>query len=131
MFYFFWFFLFVGFGVCGNFILDIVYFVLLFCFFVFLEVVCCEIFYLNLYVQLRQIFYDMIIRNGLCGGYDFQCKNQVIEEKELCDDFVEGEGEGEGDRDFVEEGGRDLVEEGSRDLVEVGEVECDLGLLFM
>lgn len=122
MFYFFWFFLFVGFGVCGNFILDIVYFVLLFCFFVFnLEVVCCEIFYLNLYVQLRQIFYDMIIRNGLCGGYDFQCKNQVIEEKELCDDFVEGEGEG--DRDFVEEGGKDLVE--------VGEVECDLGLLFM
>lgn len=36
---------------------------------------------------------------------------------------MEGEGEGEG--------GRDFGEEGDRDLVEVGEVECDLGLLFM
>lgn len=122
-FYFPWSLLLAGFGACGNLILDIVHFVLLFRSLApNSEAARRETFHPNSYVQLRQISHDTTIRNGSCGGHDSQCKNQVTEEKELCDDSVEGEGEGEGDRDSVEEGGKDLVE--------VGEVERDSGPLF-
>lgn len=119
-FYFPWSLLLAGFGACGNLILDIVHFVLLFRSLAPSEAARRETFHPNSYVQLRQISHDTTIRNGSCGGHDSQCKNQVTEEKELCDDSVEGEGEG--DRDSVEEGGKDLVE--------VGEVERDSGPLF-
>lgn len=120
-FYFPWSLLLAGFGACGNLILDIVHFVLLFRSLApNSEAARRETFHPNSYVQLRQISHETTIRNGSCGGHDSQCKNQVTEEKELCDDSVEGEGEG--DRDSVEEGGKDLVE--------VGEVERDSGPLF-
>lgn len=119
-FYFPWSLLLAGFGACGNLILDIVHFVLLFRSLAPSKTARRETFHPNSYVQLRQISHDTTIRNGSCGGHDSQCKNQVTEEKELCDDSVEGEGEG--DRDSVEEGGKDLVE--------VGEVERDSGPLF-
>lgn len=121
-FYFPWSLLLAGFGACGNLILDIVHFVLLFRSLAPSETARRETFHPNSYVQLRQISHETTIRNGSCGGHDSQCKNQVTEEKELCDDSVEGEGEGEGDRDSVEEGGKDLVK--------VGEVERDSGPLF-
>eukprot|EP00105_Crassostrea_gigas_P038787 XP_019922935.1 PREDICTED: uncharacterized protein LOC105328667 [Crassostrea gigas] len=130
-FYFPWSLLLAGFGACGNLILDIVHFVLLFRSLApNSEAARRETFHPNSYVQLRQISHDTTIRNGSCGGHDSQCKNQVTEEKELCDDSVEGEGVEEGDRDSVEEGDRDSVEEGGKDLVEVGEVERDSGPLF-
>lgn len=127
-FYFPWSLLLAGFGACGNLILDIVHFVLLFRSLAPSEAARRETFHPNSYVQLRQISHDTTIRNGSCGGHDSQCKNQVTEEKELCYDSVEGEGEG--DRDSVEEGDRDSGKEGGRDLVEVDEVERDSGPLF-
>lgn len=138
-FYFPWSLLLAGFGACGNLILDIVHFVLLFRSLApNSEAARRETFHPNSYVQLRQISHDTTNINGSCGGHDSQCKNQVTEEKELCDNSVEGEGEGEGDMDSVEEGDRDLVEEGGgdsgeeegRDLVEGGEVDRELGPIF-
>lgn len=129
-FYFPWSLLLAGFGACGNLILDIVHFVLLFRSLAPSEAARRETFHPNSYVQLRQISHETTIRNGSCGGHGSQCKNQVTEEKELCDNSVEGEGEREGDMDSVEEGDRDSVEEGGKDLVEVGEVERDSGPLF-
>lgn len=121
-FYFPWSLLLAGFGACGNLILDIVHFILLFRSLAPSEAARIETFHPNSYVQLRQISHDTTLLNGSCSGHDSQCKNQLTEEKEPCDDSVEEEGEEEGDKDSVEEGGRDSVEE--------GEVERDSGKLF-
>lgn len=135
-FYFPWSLLLAGFGACGNLILDIVHFVLLFRSLAPSEAARRETFHPNSYVQLRQISHDTTIRNGSYGGNGCQCKNQLTEEKELCDDSVEGEGEGdmdsmgEGDRDSLEKGGRDSVEEGGKDLVKEGEGDRELGPIF-
>lgn len=129
-FYFPWSLLLAGFGACGNLILDIVHFILLFRSLAPSEAARRETFHPNSYVQLRQISHDTTLLNGSCSGHDSQCKNQLTEEKEPCVDSVEEEGEEEGDTDSVEEGVRDSAEEGGRDSVEEGEVERDSGKLF-
>lgn len=111
-FYFPWSLLLAGFGACGNLILDIVHFVLLFRSLAPSEAARRETFHPNSYVQLRQISHETTILNGSCGQ-DTQCKNQLTEEREPCDDSAESEreeeGEGEGREDSVENGevGRD------------------------
>lgn len=119
-FYFPWSLLLAGFGACGNLILDIVHFILLFRSLAPSEAARRETFHPNSYVQLRQISHDTTILNGSCSGHDSQCKNQLTEEKEPCGDSVEGEGEEAGERG----------EGGDRDSVEEGEVKRDSGQLF-
>lgn len=103
-FYFPWSLLLAGFGACGNLILDIVHFILLFRSLAPSEAARRETFHPNSYVQLRQISHDTTLLNGSCSGHDSQCKNQITEEKEPCHDSVEEEGEEEGDKDSVAEG---------------------------
>lgn len=80
-FYFPWSLLLAGFGACGNLILDIVHFVLLFRSLApNSEAARRETFHPNSYVQLRQISHDTTIRNGSCVGNGSQCKNQLTEE---------------------------------------------------